>query len=238
MICYTNLSDTKMSYRILLVDDEPDILEFVGYNLTREGFEVKTASNGKEAIEVAQTFLPHLVLLDVMMPEMDGMETCRLMRELPALSRTIIVFLSARGEDESQIQGFDLGADDYITKPIHPKLLVSRLKAILKRFEGNEEVTPAEEPASEGDTITIDKERFVVVKNGKELILPRKEFQLLALLYSKPQKVFSREEIYATIWGSEVIVGDRTIDVHIRKLRTKIGEDHIVTIKGVGYKYQ
>lgn len=225
-----------MSYRILLVDDEPDILEFVGYNLTREGFEVRTAPNGKVAIEVAQEFLPHLVLLDVMMPEMDGMTTCKHLKELPALARTIIVFLSARGEDESQIQGFDLGADDYITKPIHPKLLVSRLKAILKRLESNEE-TPVEAPA-DSDTISIDKERFIVVKNGKELILPRKEFQLLALLYSKPQKVFSREEIYATIWGSEVIVGDRTIDVHIRKLRTKIGEDHIVTIKGVGYKYQ
>ena len=226
-----------MSYRILLVDDEPDILEFVGYNLTREGFEVSTASNGIEAIEVAQTFLPHLVLLDVMMPEMDGMETCRRLKEIPSLARTIIVFLSARGEDESQLQGFDLGADDYITKPIHPKLLVSRLKAILKRSENNEEAASSETPA-EGDAISIDKERFVVIKNGKELILPRKEFQLLALLYSKPQKVFSREEIYATIWGSEVIVGDRTIDVHIRKLRTKIGEDHIVTIKGVGYKYQ
>ncbi len=226
-----------MSYRILLVDDEPDILEFVGYNLTREGFEVSTASNGLEALEVAQTFLPHLVLLDVMMPEMDGMETCRRLKEIPSLSRTIIVFLSARGEDESQLQGFDPGADDYITKPIHPKLLVSRLKAILKRSESNEEAASSETPA-EGDAISIDKERFVVIKNGKELLLPRKEFQLLALLYSKPQKVFSREEIYATIWGSEVIVGDRTIDVHIRKLRTKIGEDHIVTIKGVGYKYQ
>ena len=225
-----------MSYRILLVDDEPDILEFVGYNLTREGFEVNTASNGVEALEIAQSFLPHLVLLDVMMPEMDGMETCRRLKEIPTLARTIIVFLSARGEDESQIQGFDLGADDYITKPIHPKLLISRLKAILKRLEGSDE-TPVEASA-DGDTISIDKERFIVVKNGKELILPRKEFQLLALLYSKPQKVFSREEIYATIWGSEVIVGDRTIDVHIRKLRTKIGEDHIVTIKGVGYKYQ
>ena len=229
-----------MSYRILLVDDEPDILEFVGYNLTREGFEVESASNGLIAIEKAQAFQPHLVLLDVMMPEMDGMETCRRIKEIPSLARTIIVFLSARGEDESQLQGFDLGADDYITKPIHPKLLVSRLKAILKRSEGGEESTVGNEaevtPSS--DVITIDKERFMVVKNGRELFLPRKEFQLLALLYSKPQKVFSREEIYSAVWGSEVIVGDRTIDVHIRKLRTKIGEEHIVTIKGVGYKYQ
>lgn len=227
-----------MSYRILLVDDEPDILEFVGYNLTREGFEVSTASNGVQAIERAKEFLPHLVLLDVMMPEMDGMETCRHLKEIPELARTNIVFLSARGEDESQLQGFDLGADDYITKPIHPRLLVSRLKAILKRNETGTEESESNEGVTSTDNITIDKERFVVIKNGRELILPRKEFQLLALLYSKPQKVFSREEIYATVWGSEVIVGDRTIDVHIRKLRTKIGEDHIVTIKGVGYKYQ
>ncbi len=229
-----------MSYRILLVDDEPDILEFVGYNLTREGFEVESASNGLIAIEKAQAFQPHLVLLDVMMPEMDGMETCRRIKEIPSLARTIIVFLSARGEDESQLQGFDLGADDYITKPIHPKLLVSRLKAILKRSEGGEESTVGNEAEAtpSSDVITIDKERFMVVKNGRELFLPRKEFQLLALLYSKPQKVFSREEIYSAVWGSEVIVGDRTIDVHIRKLRTKIGEEHIVTIKGVGYKYQ
>lgn len=224
-----------MNYRILLVDDEPDILEFVGYNLSREGFEVYTAPNGLIAIEKAREIAPNLVLLDVMMPEMDGMETCRKLKEIPELARTSIVFLSARGEDESQLQGFELGADDYITKPIHPKLLVSRIKAILKRAEGVEH--EAEMPASK-DVITIDKERFVVVKNSQELILPRKEFQLLALLYSKPHKVFSREEIYATVWGSEVVVGDRTIDVHIRKLRTKIGEDHIVTIKGVGYKYQ
>lgn len=228
-----------MNYRILLVDDEPDILEFVGFNLTREGFEVSTASNGLMAIEKAREIHPNLILLDVMMPEMDGMETCRRLKEIPELARTVIVFLSARGEDESQLKGFELGADDYITKPIHPKLLVSRIKAILKRGEGEAEHS-AEGTTESGsaDVITIDKERFVVTKNGKELILPRKEFQLLALLYSKPHKVFSREEIYSTVWGSEVIVGDRTIDVHIRKLRTKIGEEHIVTIKGVGYKYK
>ncbi|MBQ8271469.1 MAG: response regulator transcription factor [Tidjanibacter sp.] len=227
-----------MSYRILLVDDEPDILEFVGYNLTREGFEVSTASNGLLAIERAKEFLPHLILLDVMMPEMDGMQTCRHLKEIPELAGCLIVFLSARGEDESQLQGFDLGADDYITKPIHPRLLVSRLKAILKRGEGGSEEGANSGESTSNDTISIDKERFVVIKNGRELVLPRKEFQLLALLFSKPHKVFSREEIYASVWGSEVIVGDRTIDVHIRKLRTKIGEDHIVTIKGVGYKYQ
>lgn len=230
-----------MSYRILLVDDEPDILEFVGYNLSREGFEVHTAANGLQALEKAKEVIPHLILLDVMMPEMDGMETCRRLKEINSLSRTIIVFLSARGEDESQLQGFELGADDYITKPIHPKLLTSRIKAILKRSEGNgDEDGDVVAPATSGsaDVITIDKERYIVTKNGKELMLPRKEFQLLALLYSKPHKVFSREEIYATVWGSEVIVGDRTIDVHIRKLRSKIGEEHITTIKGVGYKYQ
>lgn len=236
-----NNTRENMSYRILLVDDEPDILEFVGYNLTKEGFEVHTAANGLQAIEKASEITPHLILLDVMMPELDGMETCKRLKQMPALSRTIIVFLSARGEDESQLRGFDLGGDDYITKPIHPKLLVSRLKAILKRSEGGaaeEDGENAATTAASSDVITIDRERYIVVKNGKELILPRKEFQLLALLYSKPHKVFSREEIYATIWGSEVIVGDRTIDVHIRKLRTKIGEEHIVTIKGVGYKYK
>ncbi|MBQ3070441.1 MAG: response regulator transcription factor [Tidjanibacter sp.] len=228
-----------MNYRILLVDDEPDILEFVSYNLLREGFQVQTAPNGVEALKIAEQFVPHLVLLDVMMPEMDGMETCRRMRQMASLKNTMIVFLSARGEDESQLEGFELGADDYITKPVKVKLLVSRLKAILKRTE-SENTPPAEEPATEAvqDVITIDKERFVVVKNGKEITLPRKEFQLLDLLYSKPQKVFSREEIYSAVWGSSVIVGDRTIDVHIRKLRTKIGEEHIVTIKGVGYKFQ
>ncbi len=230
-----------MNYRILLVDDEPDILEFVSYNLLREGFEVQTASNGAQALTIAEQFLPHLVLLDVMMPEMDGMETCRRMRQMPQLDNTMIVFLSARGEDESQLAGFEMGADDYITKPVKVKLLVSRLKAILKRADNEAGETQAvAEPAVESvaDVITIDKERFVVVKNGHEIVLPRKEFQLLNLLYSKPQKVFSREEIYSSVWGSQVIVGDRTIDVHIRKLRTKIGENHIVTIKGIGYKFQ
>ena len=230
-----------MNYRILLVDDEPDILEFVGYNLRREEFEVYTASNGREALEVATQVEPHLILLDMMMPEMDGIETCRRLREIPSLAKTMVVFLTARAEDESQLEGFEVGADDYITKPVKVKLLVSRLKAILKRAEVQQAVVAdaaAVVPEEGNDSISIDRERFVVTKNGEELILPRKEFQLLALLYSKPQKVFSREEIYSTVWGSEVVVGDRTIDVHIRKLRTKIGEDHIVTIKGVGYKYQ
>ena len=222
-----------MSYRILLVDDEPDILEFVGYNLRKEGYEVLTAPNGRIALEEAATWLPHLILLDVMMPEMDGIATCRALRERPELDKSIICFLSARGEDESQLAGFEVGADDYLTKPIKVQILVSRVKALLKRVDS--------EPASAqptGNAITIDSERFVVVKEGREIILPRKEFNLLALLYSKPNKVFSREEIFSRVWGSNVVVGDRTIDVHIRKLREKIGDKHIVTIKGVGYKYE
>lgn len=223
-----------MSYRILLVDDEPDILEFVGYNLRKEGYEVETAANGREALERATSWLPHLILLDVMMPEMDGIATCRALREHPELDKSIICFLSARGEDESQLAGFKVGADDYLTKPIKVQILVSRVKAMLKRVDEAEPTikTPAQ------STLTIDSERFVVVKDGQEIVLPRKEFNLLTLLYSKPQKVFSRDEIFSRVWGSNVIVGDRTIDVHIRKLREKIGEKHIVTIKGVGYKYE
>ncbi|MBO5902641.1 MAG: response regulator transcription factor [Tidjanibacter sp.] len=223
-----------MSYRILLVDDEPDILEFVGYNLRKEGYEVRTAPNGREALEVATSWLPHLILLDVMMPEMDGISTCRALREHNELDKSIICFLSARSEDESQLAGFEVGADDYLTKPIKVQILVSRVKALLKRVDESEVAAAATTPFA----LTIDSERFVVVKDGQEIILPRKEFNLLKLLYSKPQKVFSREEIFNSVWGSDVVVGDRTIDVHIRKLREKIGEDHIVTIKGVGYKYE
>lgn len=224
-----------MSYRILLVDDEPDILEFVGYNLRKEGYEVRTASNGREALEEATVWLPHLILLDVMMPEMDGIATCQVLREHPELDKSIICFLSARSEDESQLAGFEMGADDYLTKPIKVQILVSRVKALLKRVDESEVIASATPVHS---TLTIDSERFVVVKEGQEIILPRKEFNLLKLLYSKPQKVFSREEIFNRVWGSDVVVGDRTIDVHIRKLREKIGEGHIVTIKGVGYKYE
>ena len=224
-----------MDYRILLVDDEPDILEFVGYNLKKEGYTVCTANNGKEAVDKALEFLPHLILLDVMMPEMDGIETCQQIRSHNELAHTMIAFLTARSEDYSQIAGFDAGADDYITKPIRVKVLVSRIKALLKRME----TTTGEHTQSEPErAITIDRERYLVLKDGKEIILPRKEFNLLALLYSKPQKVFSRDEIFASVWGNDVVVGDRTIDVHIRKLREKIGENHIITIKGVGYKYE
>ncbi len=224
-----------MTYRVLIVDDEPDILEFVGYNLRKEGYEVYTAANGRDGVEKALEMSPHLILLDVMMPEMDGIETCREIRKHSGLANTIIAFLSARGEDYSQIAGFEAGADDYITKPIRMNLLLSRIKAILKRTEQPSDNTPAPD---QGKSITMDRERFLIVKDGTEIIMPRKEFNLLELLYSKPQKVFTREEIFSQVWGNDVIVGDRTIDVHIRKLREKIGDEHIVTVKGVGYKYE
>ena len=222
-----------MEQRILLVDDEADILEFISYNLIREGYQVYTATNGKEAVAQAREVVPHLILLDVMMPEMDGIETCQEIRKQDELKNTLIAFLTARGEDYSQIAGFEVGADDYIAKPIRVKVLVSRIKALLKRFE----TVPNEAPAADRP-IVIDRERYLVLKEGKEIVLPRKEFELLALLYSKPQKVFSREEIFSNVWGNDVIVGDRTIDVHVRKLREKLGDHHIVTIKGVGYKYE
>ena len=222
-----------MEQRILLVDDEADILEFISYNLIREGYQVYTATNGKEAVAKAREVVPHLILLDVMMPEMDGIETCQEIRKQDELKNTLIAFLTARGEDYSQIAGFESGADDYIAKPIRVKVLVSRIKALLKRFD----TVPNEAPAADRP-IVIDRERYLVLKEGKEIVLPRKEFELLALLYSKPQKVFSREEIFSNVWGNDVIVGDRTIDVHVRKLREKLGDHHIVTIKGVGYKYE
>ena len=215
-----------MEQRILLVDDEADILEFISYNLIREGYQVYTATNGKEAVAQAREVVPHLILLDVMMPEMDGIETCQEIRKQDELKNTLIAFLTARGEDYSQIAGFEAGADDYIAKPIRVKVLVSRIKALLKRFETvPNEAPPADRP------IVIDREPYLVLQEGKE-------FELLALLYSKPQKVFSREEIFSNVWGNDVIVGDRTIDVHVRKLREKLGDHHIVTIKGVGYKYE
>jgi two-component system alkaline phosphatase synthesis response regulator PhoP len=226
----------QTNHKILLVDDEPDILEFISYNLKKAGYEVSLAHTGKEAVEVARKTIPHLILLDVMMPEMDGIETCEELRSYPELKNTIIAFLTARSEDYSQIAGFEAGADDYIAKPIKPKVLQSRIKALLKRF--SETVIPAvnEKPASKNELI-IDKERYVVIKNNKELSLPKKEFELLALLVSKPEKVFTRDDIFNIVWGDNIIVGDRTIDVHIRKLREKIGNRYIKTIKGVGYKF-
>ncbi|PID89770.1 MAG: DNA-binding response regulator [Bacteroidia bacterium] len=225
-------------YKILLVDDEPDILEFIGYNLRKEGFSVFTAENGKTAINIALKTQPHLILLDVMMPEIDGIETCEQIRKKSELQDTIIAFLTARGEDYSQIAGFEAGADDYITKPIKPKVLISRVKALLKRYHSSSldnNDNEAEYIIKAGD-ITIDKEKYIVSKNEETLNLPRKEFELLLLLVSKPEKVFTRDEIYRKVWGDGIIVGDRTIDVHIRKLREKIGENYIKTVKGVGYK--
>lgn len=222
-----------MSHRILLVDDEDDILEFVRYNLVREGYEVFTARNGAEALEVAAACRPHLILLDRMMPVMDGAQTCRAIRANPSLKDTMVVFLSALGEEEQQLTGFGVGADDYLTKPIKMKLLVSRVQAILKRIDADRA------PAKAADRgIRIDRERYVVIRDGEEIALPRKEFALLDLLSSSPGRLIPREEIYAKIWGTEVVVGDRTIDVHIRKLRQKIGDARIVTVKGVGYKYE
>lgn len=224
-------------YKILLVDDEKDILEFLGYNLEREGFQVFKANNGNEAISIAKSVDPHLILLDVMMPRMDGIETCEEIRRIPGLNNVLIAFLTARGEDYSQIAGFEAGGDDYITKPIKPKLLTSRVKALLKRYKKTtRELKEIVIPDNLQD-IKIDKERYLVILKEKELFLPKKEFELLNLLISKPEKVFTREEIFQNVWGDNVIVGDRTIDVHIRKLREKLGKDYIKTIKGVGYKF-
>ncbi|WP_282787023.1 response regulator transcription factor [Flavobacterium croceum] len=224
----------KKEIKILLVDDEPDILEIVGFNLSQEGYKIYTASNGREAIAVAKKEKPHLIILDVMMPEMDGMEACEIIRKTPELSQTIVTFLTARNEDYSQVAGFDAGADDYIAKPIKPKLLVSKVKALLRRFQ---ESVVVSENISVGP-IEINREEYKIMVSGKEIILPRKEFELFYLLASKPGKVFKRDEILDKVWGNEVIVGGRTIDVHIRKLREKIGEDFFKTIKGVGYKFE
>jgi two-component system, OmpR family, alkaline phosphatase synthesis response regulator PhoP len=220
---------------ILLVDDEPDILEIISYNLKAEGYKVKTASSGREGVEKAKKVRPDLILLDVMMPEMDGIEACEQIRKTPGLEHTIIAFLTARGEDYSQVAGFEVGADDYIAKPVKPKVLTSRLKALLRRRP----LKPAksEERTTLGDMV-IDIERYHIEIKGKVVDLPRKEFELLSLLASKPGKVFTRDEIMDRIWGTQVIVGGRTIDVHIRKLREKIGDERIKTIKGVGYKFE
>ena len=223
----------KKYTRILIVDDEPDILEILQYNLNTEGYQVKTAKNGKQAINLANDWMPHLVLLDVMMPEMDGIEACEELRKNKNLQNLIIIFLSARGEDFSQVAGLEAGADDYITKPIKPKVLISKIKAILRRLKNPDEKNPL---IVVGE-LTINIEEYSVIYNEKEILLPRKEFKLLSLLASKPKKVFEREKIMEKVWGSEVIVGDRTIDVHIRKLREKFGSQHFKTIKGVGYKY-
>lgn len=225
-------------YKLLIVDDEKDILEFLSYNLQLEGFKIHTASNGREAVQLANEIKPHLVLMDVMMPELDGIAACEEIRANKDLENTLVAFLTARGEDYSQIAGFEAGGDDYITKPIKPKVLISRIKALLKRrsIKIEDTETGSVNKIISGDLV-IDKERYLVIKKGKDISLPRKEFELLSLLISKPEKVFTREDIFDRIWGENIIVGDRTIDVHIRKLREKIGEKYIKTVKGIGYKY-
>lgn len=223
----------KTEARILLADDESDILEFLSYNLRKEGFEVFCARDGIEALELANKYRPDLIILDVMMPGMDGFEACRQIRKNVELQETVIAFLTARGEDLSQVEGFDAGADDYIRKPVRPRVFISRIRALLRRI-----------PAASEDLnkliyndLIIDKEKYVVIKSGIETELSKKEFELLLLLTSRPNKVFTRDEIFAGVWGNDVIVGERTIDVHIRKIREKIGVESIKTIKGVGYYF-
>jgi len=226
-----------MRHKILLVDDDPDILDFLSYNLSKENYEVATAHNGAEAIAKTTAFTPDLILMDVMMPEMDGIEACEEIRKSPDNQHIIIAFLSARGEDFSQIAGYEAGGDDYITKPVKPKILISKIKSLLRR-----KATPIKHQKATGNpqktgNIIIDSEQYIVKKGKTEIFLPKKEFELLSLLASNPDKVFHREEIYSAVWGDTTIVGDRTIDVHIRKIRQKLGPDVIKTIKGVGYRF-
>lgn len=220
--------------KILVVDDEEDILEFLGYNLRAEGYEVIVADNGLLAIELAKKHEPSLIILDVQMPNMDGITTCEKIREIPSLSETVVTFLTARSEDYSQIAGFEAGADDYITKPIRPKVLISRVKALLKRRG----ITQDKSSVIELADIVIDKEKHLTTYKGVEVTFAKKEFKLLNLLISKPGKVFTREEILEKVWGTDIVVGDRTIDVHIRKLREKLADHYIKTVKGVGYKFE
>lgn len=224
----------KDNATILIVDDEEDILEFLEYNLKKEDFDVYTASSGRKAINIAEKVNPDLIILDVMMPDLDGIETCKELRDIPSLKNTLIAFLTARNEDYSQIAGFDAGADDYINKPIKPRVLVSRIKAILRR---NNPLIQNQVFETESG-LKIDKNKYVIELDGKEITLPKKEFELLALLASKPGHVFTRDNILSSVWGAQVVVGDRTIDVHIRKLREKIGDKAIKTVKGVGYKFE
>jgi len=239
MYADSNLSDQLnpvMDYSdtvILLVDDEEDILEFLGYNMVKEGFQIYKASNGQSAIDLARQYKPHIIILDIMMPGLDGIETCSQLRLIPELQSTLIVFLTARGEDYSQLAGFEAGADDYVTKPIKPRVLISRIHALLRRFKPIPEIS---EKLMTKEFL-IDTDRYALIKNDKEIILARKEFEILQMLVSSPNKVFTRDDIFNRIWGKDVIVGDRTIDVHIRRIREKVQTDSIKTIKGVGYKY-
>ena len=223
----------KENIKILLVDDEPDIVEIIRFNLERVGYQISTAYNGVEAIKVAEKEIPHLIILDIMMPGIDGIETCERLRQDSKFNDTVIMFLSARGEDYSYVSAFEAGADDYTTKPIKPKVLVSKVKGLLRRFKDVEST----DTLLEFPYLRIDREKYKVTLNGEELSIPRKEFELFFLLASKPGKVFKREKIMDKIWGSDVVVGDRTIDVHIRKLREKLGDHWFKTIKGVGYTF-
>ena len=219
--------------KILVVDDDPDIVEILRYNLSLAGYEVKSASNGKECIKKAKLFLPQIILLDVMMPEMDGIEACSLLQKIPSLVNTRVIFLSARNEEYTQLSAFDAGADDYISKPVKPKILLKKITSIIKRINA----VNKDEDIIMLDNIIIDRNKFLIIKNDVEIYLPKKEFELLFLLASQPGNVFTRDQIMNKVWGSEIIVGDRTIDVHIRKLREKIGDLCFKTIKGVGYKF-
>ncbi len=221
-------------YKILLVDDEPDIIEFLGYNLSKEGYQVYSTGNGKDGVAMAKKVLPHLVILDVMMPGQDGIETCREIRNTEELRNVLITFLTARHEDYSQIAGFDAGADDYINKPIKPRVLLYRIAAMLRRLSLTD-IKETENIYVGG--LKIDREKYIVIKNGSELYLPKKEFELLSLLASKPKKVFTRNEILDHVWSGQVVVDDRTIDVHVRRLREKVGDSYIKTVKGIGYKF-
>ena len=218
---------------ILLVDDEPDILEIIRFNLEKEGYQIKMASDGLAALREAKFFSPHLIILDVMMPELDGIETCHRLRQDDRFQETIIMFLTARGEDYSYVAAFEAGADDYVTKPVKPKVLVSKVKGLLRRLKKKETISSI----LEFKNLIINRDSYLIILNGREILLPRKEFELLHLLASKPNKVFNREKIMDEIWGDNIVVGDRTIDVHIRKLREKIGDHRISTVKGIGYKY-
>lgn len=222
-----------MEKRILLVDDEKDILEFLSYNLEKEGYHVTTARSGNDAIEKAKESNPHIIVLDVMMPKMDGLETCVKLRESSQLKETLIVFLTARSDEDTEIEGFISGADDYITKPIKPKAFVSRINALMRRVN-----LKKKKNIVKVGNLTINRNKYNIEINGKEMDLPRKEFEILMLLASSPEQVFTREDIFKNVWDENIIVGDRTIDVHIRKLREKIGEHYIKTVKGVGYKFQ
>ena len=224
-----------MEQRILIVDDEPDILELIEYNLKKEGYQVFTATNGHEGIQVAKKVHPNLIILDIMMPKMDGIEACRLMRAIPEFKNTFMVFLTARSEEYSEIAGFNVGADDYIAKPIKPRALVSRINAILRRNSAEKEVL--ENKLEIGDLV-IDRDAFLVFKNGEKIVLAKKEFELLHLLATKPGKVYTREAILKNVWEDSVVVTNRTIDVHVRKIREKLGDNYVSTVKGVGYKFE